>query len=58
VGAHRASPESLGEALRRRLVVDSPVTATVQETHQVAIHLLCAAVDREVNVLSAIELAR
>ncbi len=36
------------------LVVESPVTATVQEVHQVAIHLLCEAVDREVDALGAL----
>jgi hypothetical protein len=36
------------------LVVESPATATVQETHQVAIHLLCEAVDREIGALGAI----
>ena len=29
--------------------VDAPATATVQEVHQVALHLLCAAVDLEVG---------
>ena len=32
--------------------VDAPLTATVQEVHQVAVHLLCAAVDAEVRLLS------
>jgi D-sedoheptulose 7-phosphate isomerase len=32
--------------------VEAPLTATVQEVHQVVIHLLCAAVDAEVDVLS------
>jgi D-sedoheptulose 7-phosphate isomerase len=27
------------------VVVDTPYTATVQEVHQVVVHLLCAAVD-------------
>jgi D-sedoheptulose 7-phosphate isomerase len=31
------------------LVVDSPWTATIQEVHQVVIHLLCAAVDVSVG---------
>jgi phosphoheptose isomerase len=34
---HRAADECLS--------VDAPATATVQEVHQVAVHLLCAAVD-------------
>ncbi len=37
------------------LLADSPVTATVQEVHQVAIHLLCEAVDRELLALRAID---
>jgi D-sedoheptulose 7-phosphate isomerase len=36
------------------LVADSPVTATVQEVHQVAIHLVCEAVDRELLALRAV----
>ena len=32
--------------------VDAPLTATVQEVHQVAIHILCTAVDAEIEVLS------
>ena len=35
------------------LCVDSPHTATVQEVHQVAIHLVCSAVDREVALRAA-----
>ena len=35
----------LAEACDEALCVDSPHTATVQEVHLVAIHLLCAAVD-------------
>ncbi|HET8651297.1 MAG TPA: SIS domain-containing protein [Gaiellaceae bacterium] len=34
------------------ICVDAPQTATVQEVHQVAIHLLCAAVETEVMLLS------
>jgi D-sedoheptulose 7-phosphate isomerase len=36
----------LAQACDDALCVDSPHTATVQEIHLVAIHLLCAAVDR------------
>src|SRR4051812_37343798 len=35
--------------------VRSPSTATVQEVHQVALHLLCEALDREVALVRAIE---
>jgi D-sedoheptulose 7-phosphate isomerase len=34
------------------ICVDAPLTATIQEIHQIALHLLCAAVDAEVEVLS------
>ena len=34
------------------ICVDAPLTATVQEVHQVAVHLLCAAVDAEVRLLA------
>jgi D-sedoheptulose 7-phosphate isomerase len=48
------APNPLVKLCDDALVVESPVTATVQETHQVAIHLLCAAVDREIAALGAI----
>ncbi|MET0728729.1 MAG: SIS domain-containing protein [Acidimicrobiales bacterium] len=35
----------LAEIVEDALVVDAPYTATVQEIHQVVVHLLCAAVD-------------
>jgi phosphoheptose isomerase len=38
-------PNPLALAADDALVVDAPATATVQEVHQVAVHLLCAAVD-------------
>jgi D-sedoheptulose 7-phosphate isomerase len=37
------SPNPLAEACDDALCVESPHTATVQEVHQVAIHLVCAA---------------
>lgn len=40
------APNPLLERVDDALVVDAPFTATVQEIHQVAIHLICAAVDR------------
>jgi D-sedoheptulose 7-phosphate isomerase len=41
-------PSSLGAACADVLCVDARATATVQEVHLVAIHLLCAAVDRRI----------
>lgn len=43
------APNPLAERAHDTLAVDSPWTATVQEVHQVAIHLLCAAVDVSVG---------
>jgi D-sedoheptulose 7-phosphate isomerase len=40
-----AGPNSLSEAADDALVVDTPHTATAQEVHLVAVHLLCAALD-------------
>jgi D-sedoheptulose 7-phosphate isomerase len=51
------APNPLVKLCDDALVVESPVTATVQETHQVAIHLLCEAVDREIAALGAISSA-
>jgi D-sedoheptulose 7-phosphate isomerase len=39
-------PNPLAEAADEALCVPAPATATVQEVHQVVIHLLCAALDR------------
>lgn len=38
-------PNPLIERCHDAVVVDAPYTATVQEVHQVVVHLLCAAVD-------------
>jgi D-sedoheptulose 7-phosphate isomerase len=46
------APNPACEAADDAVCVDAPLTATVQEVHQVVIHLLCAAVDAEVEVLS------
>ena len=46
-----AAPNPLQELVDDALVVDAPATATVQEVHQVAVHLLCAAVDTALAVL-------
>jgi D-sedoheptulose 7-phosphate isomerase len=41
-------PNPLAELANDALVVEAPTTATVQEIHQVSIHLLCEAVEAEV----------
>ena len=42
-------PNPMAEAADSAVIVDAPATATVQEVHQVALHLLCAAVDLQVG---------
>ncbi|HWG94794.1 MAG TPA: SIS domain-containing protein [Mycobacteriales bacterium] len=42
-------PNAMTDAADESVVVDAPATATVQEVHQVAVHLLCAAVDLQVG---------
>lgn len=42
-------PNPMTEAADEAVAVDAPATATVQEVHQVALHLLCAAVDLQVG---------
>jgi phosphoheptose isomerase len=42
-------PNPLAAACDEAVVVEAPATATVQEVHQVALHLLCARVDLEVG---------
>ena len=44
------APNPVAELADDALCVDAEATATVQEVHQVAIHLLCAAVDVELGV--------
>ena len=44
-----AGPNPMSEAADEALTVTAPATATVQEVHQVALHLLCAAVDLRVG---------
>jgi D-sedoheptulose 7-phosphate isomerase len=39
------APNELAEQVDDAVVVDAPYTATVQEVHQVVVHLLCASVD-------------
>jgi glycosyltransferase involved in cell wall biosynthesis/phosphoheptose isomerase len=49
------APNPLADACDDCIAVDGPSTATIQELHQVAIHLLCGAVDREVALRSRAE---
>jgi D-sedoheptulose 7-phosphate isomerase len=46
------APNPACDAADDAICVDAAETATVQEVHQVAIHLLCAAVDGEIELLS------
>jgi D-sedoheptulose 7-phosphate isomerase len=46
------SPNPVWDAADDAICVDAPLTATIQEIHQIAVHLLCAAVDAEVELLS------
>jgi D-sedoheptulose 7-phosphate isomerase len=43
------APNPLAACCADALTVDAPATATVQEVHLAAIHMLCAAVDREIR---------
>ncbi|MFP5218726.1 MAG: SIS domain-containing protein [Actinomycetes bacterium] len=42
-------PNPMTDAAHESVVADAAATATVQEVHQVAVHLLCAAVDLQVG---------
>jgi phosphoheptose isomerase len=46
------APNPAAEAADEAICVDAQLTSTVQEVHQVVIHLLCTAVDAEVEMLS------
>lgn len=48
-----AGPNPAAERADEALVVTAASTATVQEVHQVAVHLLCAAVDLAVEAATA-----
>jgi fructoselysine-6-P-deglycase FrlB-like protein len=50
-GVCGAAPNPLAERCDDAVCLAGPSTATVQELHLVAIHMLCAAVDREVALL-------
>ncbi|MDQ3570480.1 MAG: SIS domain-containing protein, partial [Actinomycetota bacterium] len=43
------APNPVTALCHESLIVDAPATATVQEVHQVVIHLVCAAVELEVD---------
>lgn len=47
------APNPLAEVADEVLAVDAPYTATVQELHLVALHILCAAVDRALGIIPA-----
>jgi type III pantothenate kinase len=51
-------PNPLAASCDEALVCDAPIAATVQELHLVAVHLLCAAVDRGVGRLERRDRAR
>jgi phosphoheptose isomerase len=42
-------PNAMTDLAHEAVAVHAPATATVQEVHQVAVHLLCAAVDLQVG---------
>ena len=44
-------PNPLADSAHEALTVDAPFTATVQELHLVALHIVCAALDQELGVL-------
>ncbi|KIF07169.1 phosphoheptose isomerase [Streptomyces sp. RSD-27] len=48
-----ASPNPLAEAADQALCIDAPTTATVQETHLVAVHLLCESFDAALTSTAA-----
>jgi D-sedoheptulose 7-phosphate isomerase len=43
-------PNPLADAAIECCAVDAPYTATVQELHLVGLHILCAALDRALDV--------
>jgi D-sedoheptulose 7-phosphate isomerase len=44
-------PNELADAADEAMCVDATFTATVQELHLVALHIICAALDRELGVI-------
>jgi D-sedoheptulose 7-phosphate isomerase len=57
LGLTGPAPNPLASSCDDAVAVDAPATATVQEVHQVVVHLLCAAIDVEVatSALGALE---
>jgi glycosyltransferase involved in cell wall biosynthesis/phosphoheptose isomerase len=53
-----AGPNPLAELCDDAVCLAGPTTATVQELHLVALHMLCCAVDREVALHDGSEVAR
>jgi D-sedoheptulose 7-phosphate isomerase len=51
------APNPLAGAVDDVLAVDAPATATVQEAHQIVVHLLCAAIDIAVGASVAAPIA-
>ena len=50
-------PNPLADVCDDAVCADAPATATVQEIHQVVVHLLCAAFDCEVRASLAVSQA-
>jgi D-sedoheptulose 7-phosphate isomerase len=50
-------PNPLAERCDEAVCADASATATVQEIHQIAVHLLCAAFDCEVGASLALRFA-
>jgi glycosyltransferase involved in cell wall biosynthesis/phosphoheptose isomerase len=50
-----AAPNPLADLAHEAVALDCASTATVQELHQVALHLVCGAVDREVGLRRQVE---
>ncbi|MFL5931845.1 MAG: SIS domain-containing protein [Gaiellaceae bacterium] len=48
-----SAPNPACELADDAVCVDAPATATIQEIHQVVVHLLCAAVDEELGFATA-----
>jgi D-sedoheptulose 7-phosphate isomerase len=46
-------PNPLAEVVPEVLAVNAPFTATVQELHLVALHIVCAAMDAELGLADA-----
>ena len=49
------APNPLADHADDALCIEAPATATVQEVHQVVVHLICAAVDCEVGASPALQ---